>query len=90
MACANVNCSQDYSLGESTAIILYCIDEEVFLSRNSPLYDPIRYQLVNPTPANYAAMYGSTIAINNIGLLAETFKFNFAKNQIQNRTLGGG
>ncbi len=32
MACANVNCSQDYSLGEITAIMLCCIDEEVIFS----------------------------------------------------------
>ncbi len=34
----------------------WCIDEEVFLSEKNPLYDPIRYQLVNLTPENYAAM----------------------------------
>ncbi len=56
LACANVNCSLDYSLGEITAIMLCCIDDEVFFSEKSPLYDPIGCQLVNLTPANYAAM----------------------------------
>ncbi len=56
LACADVNCSQDYSLGEITAIMLCCIDEEVFFSEKSPLNDPIRHQLVNLTKANYAAM----------------------------------
>ncbi len=31
--------------------MLFCIDEEVFFSEKIPLYDPIRYQLVNLTPA---------------------------------------
>ncbi len=50
------NYNQDYSSGEITAIMLCCIDEEVFVSEKSPLYDPIRYQMVNLTPTNYAAM----------------------------------
>ncbi len=60
LACANVNCSQDYSLGEITAIKLCCIDEMVLFSEKSPLHDPIRYQLVYLTPANYAAMLSHT------------------------------
>ncbi len=60
MACANVNCSLDYSLGEITAIMLCCIDEEAIFSEKSPLNDPIRHQMVNLTPANYAAMLSHT------------------------------
>ncbi len=37
LACANVNCSLDYSLGEITAIMLWCIDEEVFFSEKKSL-----------------------------------------------------
>ncbi len=77
MARANVNSSQDYSLGEITVIMLCCTDEEVFFSEKSPLSDLIRHQLVNLTPANYAAML--SITFNNIGPLSETFKFHFAK-----------
>ncbi len=82
MACANVNCSLDYSLGEITAIMLCFIDEEGFFSKKSPLNDPIRHQLVNLTPATMPSCFrthGCTIKFNNIGLLAENFKFNFAK-----------
>ncbi len=38
LACANVNCSQDYALGEITAIMPCCIDEEVFLSEKKVPY----------------------------------------------------
>ncbi len=37
LACADVNCSQDYSLCEITAIMLRCIDEEVFFSEKKSL-----------------------------------------------------
>ncbi len=43
-------------IGGITAIMLCFIDEEIFFSERSPLNDPIRHQLVNFTPANYAAM----------------------------------
>ncbi len=36
LACANVNCSQDYSKVEITAIMVCCIDEEVFFSEKVP------------------------------------------------------
>ncbi len=66
LACANVNCSLDYSLREITDIVLCCIDEEVFFSEKSPLNDPIRHQLVNLTPANYAAMLSHAWLHDNI------------------------
>ncbi len=40
LACANVNCSLDYSLGEITAIMLCCIDEDVFFSEKKSLKWP--------------------------------------------------
>ncbi len=36
LACANVNRNQDYSLGDITAIMVCCIDEEVFFSEKVP------------------------------------------------------
>ncbi len=46
--------------------MLCCIDEEVFFSEKRPLNDPIRHQLVNLTPANYAAMLSYAVLHDNI------------------------
>ncbi len=56
LASTSVNCSQDHSLGEITAIMQCCADEEVFFSGKSPSYDPIKYQLAILTSAMRSAI----------------------------------
>ncbi len=82
MACANVNCFQDYSLGEITVIMLCCIDGEVFSLQKVPYMAQLDTNwliLPRQTMTPCFRTHGSTITFNNIGLLAETFKVHFAK-----------